>query len=148
MVLTNFIVVTRCYRLAVSTNALTSFQTKHITVLYTAGAQNPAKECKFDYFNMHHSNAAYFAYTFSRHAAVPTSAKIRLLEWKGRLDIANYIARNRPKLYIDNIKNYDPKRYIPEHENGRWNDIATEAILSGDEGHLSKLIHTIMGARK
>jgi len=107
-------------------------------VLYSAAAQNPDKAIKFDFINIHHTNAAVFFPVFLKHPAIPTHAKVRLLEWKGRFDLINYLARNAPQLYITDISTY-----LPKHPEQGWPEIFERATLYPDDGHASKLVRVM-----
>lgn len=62
--------------------------------------------------------------------------KARLLEWKGRLDLAMYASRRSPKLLIDEIKNYEAKR--------SWKEVFDTCIEEeGGDGHVSKMARTL-----
>jgi hypothetical protein len=65
---------------------------------------------------------------------IPTAAKVRLLEWKIRMDLAQYAARAVPPVSIDSIAAYRPK-------NGGGEPIEVVSHLHNfdDDGHAIKL---------
>ncbi|KAL8383082.1 hypothetical protein RB595_006709 [Gaeumannomyces hyphopodioides] len=74
-----------------------------------SAAAHPKKHAKFDFFLMHHVNVAPIFLTVNAAPWIPTDAKVRLLEWKIRLDLAQYAARAVPPMSIDRIAAYKPK---------------------------------------
>ena len=69
-------------------------------IYYTAGAQHPPKQVKFDFYFMHCVNCSIFFPTFSKASWITAENKARLLEWKGRLDLCMYPSRRYIKLII------------------------------------------------
>lgn len=47
--------------------------------------------------------------TFNKQDWISTEHKVRLLEWKIRMDIVQYVARGCPQLSVDKIADYVPK---------------------------------------
>jgi len=107
-------------------------------VYYSAASQNPKKQIKFDFLNIHHTNSAIFFPNFLQHPAIKPATRIRLLKWKGRFDIINYIGRNAPALYPQDITNY-----VPKQPGTGWPDIFERATEYDDDGHTSKLVRVI-----
>jgi Questin oxidase-like len=107
-------------------------------VYYAASSQNPNKEVKFDFLNIHHTNSAIFFPTFLSHPAVPPTIKVRLLAWKGRFDLINYLGRNTPTLRPEDIKAYESTR-----PGDSWPEIFERATLFDDDGHIAKLIRIL-----
>ncbi|KAB5531219.1 hypothetical protein GE09DRAFT_1063959 [Coniochaeta sp. 2T2.1] len=64
---------------------------------------------KFDFFLMHHVNAAPLWITINKQPWISLETKVRLLEWKIRLDLLQYAGRACPPLNLDKIKAYKPK---------------------------------------
>lgn len=107
-----------------------------MTVYYTSAAQRPSKVVKFDFFYIHTVNSSIF---FSKILALPFlnfHTKLRLLEWKGRMDLLMYISRNAPEL--------SPNEIIRYPISNDWGTIITESNRhSHDDGHFSKLIRAL-----
>jgi Questin oxidase-like len=112
-------------------------------VFYAAASQNPSKEIKFDFLNIHHTNSSIFFNRFLSHPAIPKATKVRLLEWKGRFDLLNYFGRNNPTLRPEDITNYQPK-----YPNTSWPEIFERATLYDDDGHVSKLVRAIANGQQ
>ncbi|KAJ5191566.1 uncharacterized protein N7498_010551 [Penicillium cinerascens] len=108
---------------------------------YTGAAQRPDKTVKFDFFFLHCLNSSIF---FSKIIHLPFLAqrtKLRLLEWKGRLDLLLYVSRASPNLLLDEITRYPVKNDWP-------------AVFSGavrhpeDDGHLVKMVRALANGQK
>jgi hypothetical protein len=78
-------------------------------IYYTATAQHPPKQVKFDFYFIHCVNASIFWSTFNKLPWLSMKNKIRLLEWKGRNDLVMYASRRSPKLLLEEITGYVPK---------------------------------------
>ncbi|KAL3456412.1 hypothetical protein BJX64DRAFT_270706 [Aspergillus heterothallicus] len=106
------------------------------SVYFTSASQRPTKIIKFDFFHIHAVNSSIF---FSKILSLPyltQRTKLRLLEWKGRMDLIMYISRNSPALYLDEITSYP--------STNDWKTIITKSYQHpGDDGHLSKLVRAL-----
>ncbi|KIV86432.1 hypothetical protein PV11_02044 [Exophiala sideris] len=107
-------------------------------VYFAAAAQRPDKQVKFDFFYMHCVNCSIFFSAFMDEPWLSVENKCRLLEWKGRLDLAMYVSRGSPELLIDEIKNYSP-----QHAKDGWEEVARRVDRMEDDGHASKLVRAI-----
>lgn len=89
---------------------------------------------------MHAVNSSIFFTSFLKQAWISTPNKIKLLEWKGRLDLALYASRRSPKLLLDEITNYPP-----EHRSQlqSWDTIINRAKVFKDDGHASKFVRAL-----
>ena len=70
----------------------------------------------FDFYYMHCVNSSIFFSAFLAAPWLSTANKARLLEWKGRNDLAMYASRHCPDLLLDEITDYKPKQ--PTDEQG------------------------------
>ena len=104
---------------------------------FVGGAQWPGKEVKFDFFYMHCMNASIFFTAFLRQEWMKVEDKVRLLEWKGRLDLAMYASRGCPELRMEEVTGYKARR-----EWG-WEEIVREVAGLPDDGHAPKLIRAL-----
>lgn len=112
--------------------------------VYFAGAsQRPDKQVKFDFFYMHCVNCSIFFSTFMNEPWLKQEDKIRLLEWKGRLDLALYVSRGCPELRMDEIKNYRPK-----NSSDGWSEIIRRVDILSDDGHASKLVRALANSEQ
>jgi Questin oxidase-like len=104
---------------------------------FTGSAQNPPKQVKFDFYFIHCTNSSIFFSSFLKQDWLSTCNKIRLLEWKGRLDLALYASRKSPKLMINEITDYSPK------QPGDWEQIFKRVDRHEDDGHAAKFIRAL-----
>ncbi|KAL2394054.1 Baeyer-Villiger monooxygenase dmxR6 [Exophiala dermatitidis] len=107
-------------------------------VYFTGAAQRPTKEIKFDFFFMHCVNCSIFFSAFITQPWLSVENKCRLLEWKGRLDLAMYVSRGCPELLMDEIKDYKPRK-----PDDGWAEIIQRVDKFPDDGHASKLIRAL-----
>ncbi|OHE96414.1 HypA protein [Colletotrichum orchidophilum] len=82
----------------------------HATFYVAGGAAlRPGKEAKWDFFLIHHTNAAPMFLSFNSKPWISTENKVRMLEHKIRLDLVQYASRGCPPLRVEDIKSYRPK---------------------------------------
>lgn len=107
------------------------------TAIYeaTAAALRPGKDPKYDFFLMHHVNVAPIFLTLNKQDWILTEHKVRLLEWKIRMDIVQYVARGCPTLSVDKIADYVPKDQEPKPAT----DLLPRMHSFVDDGHAIKL---------
>ncbi|KAE8355767.1 hypothetical protein BDV28DRAFT_128338 [Aspergillus coremiiformis] len=112
------------------------------TVAYfTATAQRPSKQIKFDFFYIHGMNATIFLSKFISLPWLDVQSKLRLLEWKGRLDLLLYVSRNSPELHLDEVTQYQASR--------NWEDIFAYAnAQTRDDGHIGKLVRALASGER
>lgn len=85
---------------------------------------------------MHCLNATVFLPSFLALPDLDISSKVRLLEWKGRLDLLFYVSRGTPELHLDEITKYKPSR--------DWKAIFAQTTENDqDDGHASKLVRAL-----
>ncbi|KAJ5735813.1 uncharacterized protein N7483_000938, partial [Penicillium malachiteum] len=105
-------------------------------VYYTAAAQRREKEIKIDFFFIHCVNSAIFFSKFMNLSYLDQKSKLRLLEWKGRMDLVMYVSRNSPALFLDEVTEYPAK--------DDWNTVISRAVAhQTDDGHLAKLVRVL-----
>ncbi|KAL8793120.1 MAG: hypothetical protein Q9195_004326 [Heterodermia aff. obscurata] len=108
-------------------------------VYFTGGAQHPPKQIKFDFYYMHGVNCSIFFSAFLKAPWISDKDKARLLEWKGRHDLALYASRRSPAPLLDEIQNYKPVK--PQRSS--WAAIIERMIAHQDDGHAIKLLRAI-----
>ena len=87
---------------------------------------------------VHCVNCSIFFSAFAKEPWLKVEDKTRLLEWKGRLDLAMYVSRGCPQLSLDEIVDYQPKR-----PNDGWPEIIRRVDQFPDDGHASKLVRAL-----
>ncbi|RDL40920.1 uncharacterized protein BP5553_00899 [Venustampulla echinocandica] len=107
------------------------------SIYFTAAAQHPPKQVKFDFYFMHCANSSIFFHSFNALPSISTEMKVRMLQWKGYLDLAMYASRRAPPLLMDEISNYVPAKL--EKGDAEWPGIFERLIGFQDDGHASKL---------
>ncbi|KAL2811434.1 hypothetical protein BJX63DRAFT_433438 [Aspergillus granulosus] len=93
----------------------------------------------FDFFYIHTVNSSIFYSKILPLPSLATHTRLRLLEWKGRMDLIMHISRNAPALYLDEITQY-PITNDWETINARSNQ------HPDDDGYLSKLVRALRNA--
>ncbi|KAJ4216664.1 hypothetical protein NW759_009235 [Fusarium solani] len=100
----------------------------------SSAAIHPPHHVKYDFFLMHHVNSSLIYLTFNSQPWLSTADKVRLLEWKIRLDLVQYVARGYPAISLESIESYVPKQ--PSDESVR--EIGMRLYDFGDDGHAIK----------
>ena len=93
---------------------------------------------------MHAINCAIFFPKFLEQSWISPANKVRLLEWKVRLDLALFISRGSPDLNLDEISGYRPNK--PEQAD--WQALFDRVNVIDDDGHTSKFIRTLANGEK
>ncbi|KAJ5665229.1 uncharacterized protein N7477_007677 [Penicillium maclennaniae] len=110
-------------------------------VYYTSTAQRRDKEVKFDFFLMHGLNSSIFFTKFIQLPYLTPKTKLRLLEWKGRLDLLLYVSRASPNLLPDEVIRYPMKN--------DWPALFAHCVTHpGDDGHLVKMVRALANGEK
>ncbi|KAM0226829.1 hypothetical protein ACHAPO_012045 [Fusarium lateritium] len=102
-----------------------------IVVVASSAAIHPPYHVKYDFFLMHHVNSAVMYLKNIQQEWMTREEKRRLLEWKIRMDLIQYIARGRPSISVKAIASYEPK--IPSTSSVR--EIGNRLQDFGDDGH-------------
>lgn len=71
--------------------------------------------------------------------------KIRLLEWKMRLDVLQYVARGCPTLHSDILKTYTP---LDKKTVFSPNDLLPRFHVIPDDGHTIKVVRALFIAQE
>jgi len=95
------------------------------------------KQVKFDFFYMHCVNCSIFFDAFLQQKWMSDETKCRLLEWKGRMDLALYVSRGSAELRQFEIAGYEPK------QQGGFSEIISRVDAFEDDGHASKLVRAL-----
>lgn len=90
---------------------------------------------------MHSVNSSVFLPTFNSLLSLTAASKVRLLQWKGYLDLAMYASRRSPKLHLEEISLYTPKSL--EAGDAEWTGIFRRLFEYADDGHAIKLARAV-----
>ncbi|KAJ5630159.1 hypothetical protein N7528_003816 [Penicillium herquei] len=110
------------------------------TLYWTALAQRPEKQIRFDFFLMHSITAGSLWPAFNSVSWIRESDKCRLLEWKGRADLMLYCQVGLPAQRPEELLTYRP-----QYPSG-WSEVFRRACDYKDDGHLAKFIRGIATA--
>ncbi|KAK7910926.1 hypothetical protein PG985_013407 [Apiospora marii] len=115
------------------------------TAIYeaSAAALRPGKDPKYEFFLMHHVTSAPIFVTLNKQDWISTEQKVRMLEWKIRLDIVQYVARGSPKLSLEKIASY-----VPKDEASSADQLLPRLHTLSDDGHVIKLWRAMGVGRK
>ncbi|KAF2137187.1 uncharacterized protein K452DRAFT_278799 [Aplosporella prunicola CBS 121167] len=110
----------------------------NLSAYFVAAAQRPPYIPKLDFFCVHSITTAIFFTSFLNASFISPSDRVRLLEWKARLDLAVYASRCAPELLLSEVQNYTPK--MPSDG---WPEIISRSLAIQDDGHSTKLIRAL-----
>ncbi|KIW05304.1 uncharacterized protein PV09_03829 [Verruconis gallopava] len=105
----------------------------------TGAAQRPGKARKLDFFHLHTLTASIALTVFSKLDWISQEDKVRLVEWKGRLDLVWYAASGAVELRLDDITNYTPDRSAGYD----WETLFKAVLKTHDDGHLIKAVRAL-----
>ncbi|KZL87292.1 hypothetical protein CI238_10567 [Colletotrichum incanum] len=113
---------------------------------YVAGgaALHPGKEVKWDFFLIHHTNAAPIFLSFNSKPWISTENKVRMLEHKIRMDLVQYAARGCPQLPLDEVRSYRPRDKDQGKELvSKPSDLLPRFHNIPDDGHTIKVVRAL-----
>lgn len=110
----------------------------------TGSAQRPGKARKLDFFHLHNATASLFVTALVRQPWISTGTKVRLVEWKARLDLVWYAASGAVELYIDDVINYTPARSVGMD----WTALCQAVNVVHDDGHLAKFVRALKNGQE
>ncbi|KFA48125.1 hypothetical protein S40293_09287 [Stachybotrys chartarum IBT 40293] len=102
---------------------------------------------KFDFFLIHHLNVTPIFLSINSASWIPLAAKVRLLEWKMRLDVLQYVARGCPPPRPDLVRAYEPRDGTPPAAEPE--DLLPRFhALPDDDGHAVKVARALLVAQR
>lgn len=107
----------------------------------TACAQHPPHRIMFDFYYMHCVNASIFFSAFNAQSWIADKDKRRLLEWKGRMDLAMYASRASPPLLLSEVTGY-------QSTSSPGRDAFERVRAYPDDGHAAKLVRAFAHGSK
>ncbi|KAH7033090.1 uncharacterized protein B0I36DRAFT_361808 [Microdochium trichocladiopsis] len=110
-----------------------------------SAAIRQGKQPRWDFFLIHHINVLPIYIVLGQQDWIPLDVKVRLLEWKIRIDLLQYAARVCPELSLDKITSYTPKNPTREPDH----DLVVRVHnIDHDDGHAIKLLRAVGAAKK
>lgn len=110
-------------------------------VYYTAGAQMPPHEIRYDFFLLHGVTASIGHCSFLAEPSLSNAQKARLLEYTGRNFLMSFAGMGCPRSRLD---------YVASHHSRlgdqSWDDVFARACLHEDDGHMAKMIRCMKQA--
>lgn len=107
---------------------------------YLAGATQRAGHArKIDFFFMHCVTSSIFLTVLARQSWISVENRARMVEWKGRLDLAWYVTCGMPALDISDVVEY---RGQPSG-NMDWNELFKAVNEQHDDGHVAKFVRAL-----
>ncbi|KAJ5635556.1 uncharacterized protein N7484_008869 [Penicillium longicatenatum] len=107
---------------------------------YSAGAaQSPGKVPKIDFFIMHNVTCSIFLSVLTKQSWIKLQDRVRLVEWKARLDLAWYAANGAAELRLKDISDYEPTA----SKGMDWRALYKAVNEVHDDGHIAKLVRAL-----
>ena len=88
-----------------------------------------------EHLTSHHINANPFYLALNSFDWIPRTTKVRLLEWKVRMDLLQYAARGSPPMQLERIQGYQPQ----DTSSTNSREIIAPLFTQSDDGHAIKL---------
>ncbi|KAK9785037.1 putative Baeyer-Villiger oxidase [Seiridium cardinale] len=105
---------------------------------YLAGcAQREHRTTKIDFFFMHCVTSSILLSVLAQQSWIDIATRVRLIEWKGRLDLTWYVTCGVPNLDLDYVKQYQVGT-----ERG-WDEIFELVSDQHDDGHVAKFVRAL-----
>jgi hypothetical protein len=90
---------------------------------------------------MHTVTSSLFFPIFFSQPWISAQNKVRMLEWKGRFDLAIYASRRSPKLLIEEISNFGTPL--------SWKEVFDTCMeKEGNDGHVTKMARALANGEK
>ncbi|CAI9630963.1 hypothetical protein GT037_010064 [Alternaria burnsii] len=110
-------------------------------IYWTATAQNPHKQLKFDFFFIHAVNLCIVMKSILDLPILSAANRARLLEMKGRVDLLIWASRKMPTPQDTDVHTYPIRLGWPEVFERSYNHPT-------DDGHLAKFVRTLAYAQE
>ncbi|OTA95472.1 hypothetical protein M434DRAFT_20201 [Hypoxylon sp. CO27-5] len=106
---------------------------------FSGGAQREGKARKIDFFYMHNVTSSIFLTVLIQQPWIRMEDKVRLVEWKSRLDLAWYATCGTPELNAKYIKDYRGQ----QSASWDWNKLFSVINSTHDDGHVAKYVRAL-----
>lgn len=106
---------------------------------FAGAAQHQGRKRKIDFFYMHNVTSSIFFTVLIRQDWIKLEDRVRLVEWKARLDLAWYAVSGCPLLDGSAISGYSN----PESDGLGWMELFDAVVKEHDDGHAVKFIRAL-----
>jgi hypothetical protein len=106
---------------------------------FAGAAQHPGRKRKIDFFYMHNVTSSIFFTVLIRQDWIKLEDRVRLVEWKARLDLAWYAVSGCAALDGNAISGYSD----PESDSMGWAELFSAVNKEHDDGHAAKFIRAL-----
>ena len=110
----------------------------------TGAAQRPGRKRKLDFFYMHCVTSSIFFSVIIKQEWIKLEDRVRMVEWKGRMDLAYYAYSGCPKLYPDAITEYQDDSSAAMG----WKELYAAVNKEHDDGHVVKFIRALKNGQE
>ncbi|KAB2572112.1 Questin oxidase [Lasiodiplodia theobromae] len=108
---------------------------------YLAGAaQRAGKAAKVDFFFMHCVTSSIFVAVLAGQPWIDVASRVRLVEWKGRLDLVWYAVCGLPELSVERVVGYEGS---PSGGDMDWASLFRAVNEQHDDGHVAKFVRAL-----
>ncbi|KAJ0107607.1 Oxidoreductase AflY [Diaporthe amygdali] len=104
-----------------------------------AAAHKPGRERKIDFFLMHNVTSSLFLTVLARQPWITLADKVRLVEWKARLDLVWYAASAAPELRDEHMTSYEATLSAGMG----WSELYQALNKHHDDGHVAKFVRAL-----
>jgi hypothetical protein len=111
-----------------------------VAALMAGAAQREGRKRKIDFFYMHTVTSSIFFTVLVRQDWIALRDRVRLVEWKARLDLAWYAVSGSPPLDEQAISAYSGG---PESDARGWAELFEAVRQEHDDGHAAKFIRAL-----
>lgn len=110
------------------------------TCAYMAGAsQRTGRKRKIDFFYMHAVTSSIFFSVIIKQDWIKLEDRVRMVEWKGRLDLAWYVVSGSAELHASAVTAY----HDDFTDSMEWDELYAVVNKEHDDGHVAKLIRAL-----
>lgn len=114
----------------------------NVCAFFAGAAQREGRPRKIDFFYMHSVTSSIFFTVLARQQWIRLEDRIRLVEWKARLDLAWYAVSGCAALDADAVSSYSS----PESDGMGWEELFAAVNREHDDGHAAKFIRALKSA--
>ncbi|KAG5956219.1 hypothetical protein E4U57_002776 [Claviceps arundinis] len=109
-----------------------------------ASSQRPGRKRKIDFFYMHMVTSSLFFSVIGAQDWIPLNDRIRMVEWKARLDVAWYVVCGCADIQQLALTAYND----PVTDGMGWDDLYAAVVKEHDDGHVGKMIRALKNGQE